>query len=175
MNRNFKQYLMDNSVLSIAARPPLKASMAEPGGKLLKRKIWRYITARKSKKFIDELPSLVCSLNSRPMAVLGGRAPKDVTLKNQMDIYYRRYGKYRNRKTRNFKFLPGTYVRLANKRDPFAKAFLPGFSEEVYVIDAQIPHYPKGKYRLKDLLGNQIAYTYYEEELTEVRIPEHQQ
>ncbi len=108
------------------------------------------------------------------MKVLGDRAPKDVTLKNQMEIYYRRYGKYRNRRTRNFKLMQGTLVRIANKRDPFTKAFVAGFSEEIYVIDAQIPHYPRGKYRLRDLLGNRIAYTYYEEELTEVRMPDYQ-
>ncbi len=40
INRAFQKFLDENDVQFISARPPLKASMAEQAGKLLKRKIW---------------------------------------------------------------------------------------------------------------------------------------
>ncbi len=174
INRAFQQYLTENDVQFIPTRPPLKASMAEQAGKLLKRKIWRFMTANKTKKFIDYLQDFVDSLNARKLKSLNGIAPKDVKPENQMEIYEKRYGKYRNKKNTNFKFPLGSYVCLAKKWEAFTKGFWPGYSDEIYVIDGHVPHYPREKYRLTDLLGNRISGTYYAEELTAVLNPDTQ-
>ncbi len=175
MNRAFQQYLNENDIQIIAAKPPLKASMAEQAGKLLKRKIWQFMTANKTKKFIDYLPEFLESLNSRKLKSLGKIAPKDVKPENQMEVYYNRYSKYRNKKNVNIKFKADSYVRLAKKMETFTKGFWPGYSDEIYVIDGCVPHYPREKYKLRDLLGNRISGTFYSEELTTVLNPEEQQ
>ncbi len=159
-NRAFQHFVVENNVQFIPAKPLLEASMAEQAGKLLKQKIWHFMTANKTKKFIDYLPKFVALLNSRKLKSLGGFAPKDVKPENQMQIYYKRYGKYRNKQNFNFKFKLGSYVHLAKKRDTFTKSFWPGFSDEIYVIEGHMPHYPREKYKLKDLLDNRISRTF---------------
>ncbi len=168
LNRQFQQYLSENNIKFIAARPPLKASQAELAGKLLKKKIWRFMTANKTKSFIDHLQQFVNSLNGRKMASLNGLAPKDITPENQTAVYFKKFAKFRNKKNTDFKFALGSKVRLVKTKESFTKSYWPGFSGEVYIIDGLIPHFPREKYRLKDLVGNQIKGTFYSEELTQV-------
>ncbi len=92
-NRAFQQFLIKNDIQFIPAKPPLKASMAEQAGKLLKQKIWQFMTANKTKKFVDHLPEFISSLNSRKLKSLGNVAPNDVKPENQMEIYYIIYNK----------------------------------------------------------------------------------
>ncbi len=131
--------------------------------------------ANKTKKFIDYLHEFVDSLNSRKLKSLGGFSPKAVKPQNQMEIYQKRYGKYQNKKNTDFKFPLNSYVCLVKKQEgAFVKGFWPGYSDEIYVIDGHIPHYPREKYRLSNLLGNHISNTFYAEELTALLNPDTQ-
>ncbi len=174
VNHQFQNYLKEHNIHFIPAKPPLKASMAEQAGKLIKQKIWRYMTANKTKKFIRVLPQLVESLNSRKMKSLGGLAPNEVSPENQTEVYYKKYGRYLGKSSLKSEFSAGQKVRLAKKRDTFAKGYWSGYSDEIYTIQRVIPHYPREKYRLTDQMGNLIQGTFYSEELTLV-LSDHQQ
>ncbi|MCP4606385.1 MAG: hypothetical protein GY847_38740 [Proteobacteria bacterium] len=157
------------------ARAPLKASLAELMGKLLKQKIFRYMTHNRTKRYIDQLQEFVLSLNSRPLKSLGGISPKDVNYQNQAEVYEAQLGKYRirrrngkNRQKADFKFAIGDRVRLAHKKDCFTKGYVPSYSEEIYVIRDRKPVFPQPLYKLSDSLANPITGRYYAEELFKV-------
>ncbi len=174
INTKMKQYLEREGVRIQIARAPLKASLAELMGKLLKQKIFRYMTHNRTKRYIDRLPEFVLSLNSRRLKSLGGISPKDVNYQNQAEVYEAQLGKYRirnagkNRLQPDFKFAIGDRVRLAHKKDCFVKGYVPSYSEEIYVIRDRKAVFPQPLYKLNDSLANPITGRYYAEELCKV-------
>ncbi len=98
------QYLEREGVRIQIVRAPLKASLAELIGKLLKQKIFPCMMRNRMKKYIDRLQEFMQSLNSRRLNLLGGKRPKDVSYENQMEVYETQLGKYRGKKNENFQF-----------------------------------------------------------------------
>ncbi len=169
VNNKMKQYLQLEGIRLQIARAPLKASLAELMGKLLKNKIYRYMTHRRARKYIDQLEEFVDSLNSRPLKSLGGLRPKDVTYQNQTEVYQAQLGKYRGRRNANYSFEIGDSVRLVLKpRQAFTKGYFPTFTEEIYQVRQRTPQYPAPLYKLSDALGNPILGRYYDNELRKV-------
>ncbi len=169
INATFQQYLKEHNIHQIILRAPLKASLAELHGKLLKQRIYRYMTENNTKRYIDHLEDFVTSLNSRKLKSLGGRAPKDVTFDNQNDVYMAQLGgRYRPSGNANFTFNRGDLVRLANKPEHFRKGYNVTHSEELYIIADRIAKATAPVYKLKDQLGNSIIGTYYAEQLQKV-------
>ncbi len=168
INANFQQFLKENNIHQIILRAPLKASLAELHGKLLKQRIYRYMTENNTKRYLDHLSDFVNALNSRKLKSLGDRAPKDVTFENQSEVYMAQLGKYRNSSNVNFTFKKGDLVRLANRPENFRKGYSVTHSEELYVISDAIAKARVPVYKLKDQLGNSIIGTYYAEQLQKV-------
>ncbi len=164
-NNKMRQYLEMEGVQLKIARAPLKASLAELMGKLLKHKIYRYMTHMRTKKCIDHIQEFVDSLNSRPLGCLGGLRPNEVSYGNQTDVYKAQLGRFRGKKNTQFLFNLGDSVRLVNKAETFSKAYWPTYTEETYLIAKQIPSYPQPLYKLSDHLGNPITGRYYTYEL----------
>ncbi len=142
VNYKMHQYLEREGVQVQIARAPLKASLAELMGKLLKRKIFRYMTHNSTKKYIYRLQEFVQSLNSHHLNLLGGKRPKDIGYENQTEVYEAQLGGYRGKKNTNFRFELGERVRLQLKRDCFVKGYVLSFSEEIYVICERKPNFP---------------------------------
>ncbi len=172
VNNKMRQFLERQGVQVQIARAPLKASLAELMGKLLKNKIFRYMTHKRTKAYIDHLQDFVDSLNSRQLSSLGGLRPKDVTYENQTEVYQLQLGWYRGRKNNNFCFEIGDSVRLVNKPETFRKGYWPSFSEEMYLVSSRVPTFPQPLYKLSDRLGNPIQGRYYANELHKVLVNE---
>ncbi len=169
INNKMKQYMEREGIRLQIARAPLKASLAELMGKLLKAKMYRYMTHRRTKKYIDHLQEFVDSLNSRPLKSLGGLRPKDVTYQNQGEVYRAQLGRFRGRRNEDFRFEIGDRVRLAHKPGhSFTKGYYPSFSEEIYSVRGRTPQYPSPLYKLGDAMGNPILGRYYAQELHKV-------
>ena len=64
-------------------------------------------------------------------------APKEVTLKNERQVWNTLYGK--PRKHRKPTLEKGDMVRLNKIHRPFAKGYLPGWTEEVFLVDKVKP------------------------------------
>ncbi|MCP4581469.1 MAG: transposase family protein, partial [candidate division Zixibacteria bacterium] len=165
VNNKMKLYMQLEGIRLQIARAPLKASLAELMGKLLKNKIYRYMTHERTRKYIDHLQEFVDSLNSRPLKNLGGLRPKDVTYQNQIEVYHAQLGKYRGRRNTNYHFEVGDGVRVILKlRQAFTKGYQPSFTEEIYLVRQRTPQYPEPLYKLSDALGNPILGRYYDHE-----------
>ena len=97
-------------------------------------------------------------------------APAKVNLDNQHDIWERLYGQVSKGIIR-FKFSPGKVVRITHIKSIFTKEAVEGWGQELFVIDKQIPRQPP-VYTVKDLNGEPIKGTFYEQELQLVEKPE---
>ena len=62
------------------------------------------------------------------------------------------------------KFKVGDYVRISKYKNIFAKGYMPNWSEEVFVVD-KIKNTVLWTYFINDLNGEEIAGTFYENEL----------
>ena len=63
-----------------------------------------------------------------------------------------------------YKFDVGDKVRIVRKKKTFEKGYTPNWTEEIFVIDQQLDTSPV-TYTIKDLLGEQIEGSFYEQEL----------
>ena len=66
-----------------------------------------------------------------------------------------------------FQFRVGDQVRISKARRIFKKGYLPSWTEEIFTISQRIDRSPP-VYRLKDLMGEDIAGIFYGQELQKV-------
>ena len=62
------------------------------------------------------------------------------------------------------KFHVGEKVRISRKKDTFEKEFTPNWTEEVFTV-SEINHTNPINYSVKDLIGEPVKGTFYEQEL----------
>lgn len=137
-NRNVISELERRDILLISTQNfDVKAAAAERCCRTLKNRIVRFINARNSFRFIDELQSFADSINGSVNRMIG-MAPKDVTKSNENLVFYRRYGFESNKgndgKEYKYSFSEGDIVRTALPRRAFQKESHQQFSNTLHRI-----------------------------------------
>ena len=92
-----------------------------------------YFTAHNTLKYIDVLPALVKTCNHTFHRSIEEK-PVTVCSKNQTEIWYRLYGTKKEIKVKKLQCQAGNKVRLNKKFRPFKKSYLPGWTEEVFLV-----------------------------------------
>ncbi|UYV73790.1 hypothetical protein LAZ67_11000927 [Cordylochernes scorpioides] len=141
----------------------MKAANVERFNRTLKGKMWRLFTRRGSYKYIDALPDLIKSYNKTVNRVTKV-APDDVTPFMRDEIFNRLYPPST---AKRFKFEVGDRVRISKLRRTFRKSYLPGWSDEVFVISDRKNTVP-ATYILRDLKNELIKGSFYDFELQRV-------
>ena len=144
-----------------------KAAVVERFHRTLKQRMYRAFTAQNSLKYVDLLPKLLRTYNRTPHRSIG-MAPIDVTWKNQKDVWHRLYDK-RLTPVRKKILNVGDKVRLNKKHRPFKKEYLPGWTEEVFVI-VKVRRHPLPTYKLQEWDGTPIKGTFYNEDVQKVEV-----
>ncbi len=123
----------------------------------------------KTKRYIDQLQSIVDGLNNRFLPAIG-TAPASVTVQNQLAIFHKRYDHIFRHKLGTPKYRVGDFCRLhLQKRNvAFDKSYMPNFGDEIYRISAIRKAPPVHMYELTDLNGNRISGRWYQQSLTPV-------
>jgi len=99
----------------------------------LKERLYRYFTAANTLRFDDALPLLVEGYNATRHRSIG-MAPRDVTWENEEAVRKRLYEKRLKAKRPPPKLKVGDRVRLNKIHRTFEKGYLPGWTEEVFVV-----------------------------------------
>ena len=100
-----------------------------------------------------------------------GVAPKNVTMYNDVKIWKKLYSKKlfgvpsKNLKKPRLKV--GDKVMLSKVRRTFKKGYLPGWTEEIFIVDRVLNTYVPS-YKIKEYDETPIKGTFYEEELQKV-------
>ena len=133
-----------------------KAAVVERFHRTLKQRMYRAFTAQNSLKYLELLPKLLHTYNRTPHRSIG-MAPIYVTWKNQKEVWHRLYDK-RLKPARKKVLKVGDKVRLNKKHRPFKKEYLPGWTEEVFVV-SYVRRTPLPAYRLQEWDGKGLFTT----------------
>lgn len=139
-----------------------KASLVERVQRTIKSRIFRYLTIKNSKRYIDELNNIVESYNITPHSSTK-LTPKQKYLYNTV-YEYPLFEKCQSKP----KFKVGEHVRVSRILKEIQKSFEGTFSYQIFVIDKIVCRSGLHVYRLKDLNNDTILGIFYEQELQSV-------
>jgi len=146
-----------------------KASVVERWHRTLKERMFRAFTANNTFKYLDMLPKLIQNYNESTHTSIG-MAPVDVTHKNERLVWKKLYGKSILQKPPSQpKLRVGDRVRLNKKHRPFKKGYLPGWTEEVFII-TYVRNHPMVTYNVSEWDGTPIEGTFYPQDLQKVNV-----
>lgn len=166
-NRVFQRFLKEEGVESfVTENEDIKASVAERFNRTLKEKLWRYFTRKNTQRYVGALTHLVRSYNHsyhRSIKI----APADVSGQNQEEVWQTLYEQPVVLRTPRVKFSLGDRVRISKVRRVFKKGYLPSWTEELFTI-SRVNRTTPMTYVLKDDHGEELAGTFYPEEIQKV-------
>ena len=150
--------------------PKTKACMVERLNRTVKHKLYAYLYAKNTNKWIDILQDIIDGYNNKKHSVIK-MAPNEVTNENSHIVSAnnsQNRGKVRPLSTsENKSFKPGDLVRIVSEGNVFQKKYLPQWTEEIFRVKERLDTYP-AVYRITDLATESIRGTFYAEELQKV-------
>ena len=99
----------------------IKAAVVERFNRTLKQKMYRYFTAKRTRRYVDVLSDLLHAYNNSHHRSIG-MAPTQVTTDNEDKVRARLYPI--QTKKLNWKFKVGDKVRIVMQRRPFKKGYV---------------------------------------------------
>ena len=167
-DKTFQSLLDKEGIHHFSTHGDAKASIVERFNRTFKERMYRYFTAANTLRYEDVLQLLVRGYNASKHRSIG-MAPKDVTLKNEGAVWERLCGQRLRANKPKTKFKVGDRVRLNKKHRLFKKAYLPGWTEEVFlvrrVIRGVVPIYKISAWDETPVEG-----TFYEQDLQKVHV-----
>lgn len=166
-NSKVQTYLSKEKVHHFSTKGDTKASVVERFNRTLKERLYRYFTAKNTLKYGEALQAVVRDYNRTPHSSVG-MAPDGVTIANSAQVWDRLYGK-RLKRTQRVHLKVGDRVRLNKKFRTFKKSYLPGWTEEVFIVDRVKPG-PVPTFRNTEWDGTPIEGTFYTQDLQKVQV-----
>ena len=145
--------------------------MVERFNRTLKTNMWRYFTWTGNFRWVDVLPDLLISYNAAVYRSIGV-APIEVTNENELWLRQERKGAQRvTQRDITTPFRVGEQVRISVAKGPFAKGYLPNWTEQIYTVSQVLNTEPE-QYKLQDYHREEIRGSFYAAELQRVVPPE---
>ena len=171
---NFQQYCDSYRINLVFSESPYKSSLVERAQRTLQNIMYRHMHYNNTKRYIDSLPDIIHTFNSRVNRTIGispNNAYKDenksVVLYN-LEQYYQKALAKRSKA----KYKINTQVRilrLSKNRLFTRKAFTPNFTDEVFIIYKICNRLPFTRYFIKDENNEPIKGSFQAYELTPAR------
>uniref|UniRef100_A0A672IF46 Integrase catalytic domain-containing protein n=1 Tax=Salarias fasciatus TaxID=181472 RepID=A0A672IF46_SALFA len=166
-NKSFKILMRKHNIVHFATASDLKACVVERFNRTLKTRMWRYFTAKNTRRYVEVLPDLVKSYNNTYHSSIKMR-PVDVTKENTRRVFHNLYGtptpRDKSKQKLKVGFKVGDVVRISKLRGVFDKKYEQSFTDEVFTVSECIPRTPM-VFKLKDFDGEVIEGSFYEQEL----------
>ena len=166
-NKTVQSFLKQQGIHHFSTSGDTKASVAERFNRTLKDRLYRYFTAGNTLRFTDVLDSIVRGYNTSPHRSIG-LPPNEVDLQNSSEVWDRLYGA-RLKRPQEVRLQRGDRVRLNKKFRTFKKSYLPGWTEEVFVVD-RVKDGPIPTFRIVEWDGTPVVGTFYTQDLQKVRV-----
>lgn len=172
-NSHFKKLIKRYNIHHFATGSNLKSSVVERFNRTLKTRMWRFLTAKNTKRYYDILADLVDSYNHSKHRSIKMR-PVDVTKDNENMVFKNLYGSVDDSPNRSndkikMKYKVGDIVRISKLRGVFDKGYQQNFTHEYFTVVDCLPRRPP-VYILKDYDNEIIEGAFYEEELQKIRM-----
>lgn len=164
-NQTFRRLLKQKQIHHFSTSGDTKASVVERFNRTLKQKMYRYFTAKNTFRFLDVLQDLVRGYNRNYHRSIK-MAPDQVSVSNSSQVWDNLYPPTLRRQKRAL-LKVGDRVRLNTKFKTFGKSYIPGWTEEVFVVKSvhqrEVP-----TYKIKEWDGTPVQGTFYNEDLQKV-------
>lgn len=140
----------------------MKAAMAERAIQTFKKRLYKYLHYKSSRRWIDSVDAIVRSINKTPNRSIG-MAPEKV---RDGDV---------DEGVSTIEISPsklpiqvGDSVRISKTKHTFEKGYTPNWTEEIFIVD-KVKSLSKPPYlKLKDLSGDTVDGSFYLEEVQKV-------
>jgi hypothetical protein len=169
-NKIFVSLLKKNNIKLYSTKSETKSSVVERWNRSLKTKMYKYFTAVQNKNWIKIIDDLVYSYNNTYHRSIK-TTPNLVNKKNEAEVFLNLYGFQAINKNsfpkiylKKFDFKINDKVRITKIKNTFDKAYLKGWTTEIFIIDKIIATSPV-TFKLKDLLEEEIKGSFYKEEI----------
>src|SRR5271167_1437741 len=172
-NRVVQHLLNIENIRFFTVKSQFKAAVVERFNRTLKTKMWRYFTRTGNYRWVDVLPDLLTAYNTAVHSSIGV-APIAVTNENEHELWLRQERKGPQKVTQRDIVTPyrvGDQVRVSVAKGPFAKGYLPNWTEQIYTVSQVLNTEPE-QYKLEDYNQEEIRGSFYAAELQRVVPPE---
>ena len=133
--------------------------------------MYKYFSRYETRKYIDVLQDLVERYNNGYHRSIKTK-PINVTKENELEIWMNLYGDTLKKKvTKKSPLKVGDHVRITLERGTFHKAYLEGWSEEIFIISHKLSGDPV-VFKVKDQADEQVDGIFYQQELQKVSEPD---
>ena len=168
-NKEFKKLCEQNNIRLYSTFSELKACIVERFNRTLREKMQRYFTFKDSNRYIEVLDYLVSSYNNSYHRSIR-RSPNSVKKEDEGEIFLNlyKYNKNDGQKCEiKIEFKINDKVRISKSKTIFEKGYTPNWTVEYFLIEKILPTLPP-TFILKDLLGEQLSGSFYQQELQKV-------
>ena len=163
-NKNVKELLASKGIEMYSTENEEKSMICERWNRTIKTKMWKQFTLQNSTEYLDMLPGLVKEYNNTKHRSIGMTPVEASKKKNESIVFLKLYGDLKAQRSLP-KFKVGDRVRISKyKRKVFDKGYTPNWTEEIFVVDT-IQYTDPITYKLKDLIGEEVQGSFYEQEL----------
>ena len=157
--------MKDKDIHHFSTTGDTKGSVVERFNRTLKSRMYRYFTSANTYKYLNVLQALVRGFNESFHRSIGMK-PSEVTLENASDVWDTLHGKkLKQQRKLKPRFRVNDRVRLNEKSRMFKKGYLPGWTDEVFIVSNVVP----GVVYTYD---TPVRGTFCEQDLQKVQIPE---
>lgn len=173
MDKRVQELFRQLHIQHILARQFVKAAVVERFQRTLQNKIFRVMTTRKTRRYVDVLPALVEGYNNSYHTSIR-MAPSAVSEHNSAHVFRTLYGAstksdFLARGRSSQKSLQvGDKVRVPRRHGAFTKGYALKWSDELYTIAQVIPG-ERLMYRIVDGEGSELPTRFYAEQVQIVR------
>lgn len=172
-NSSFQDLLKKHNIQYFSTHGDAKASVVERFNRTIKTRMYRYFTASNTLKYVDVIQPLVNQYNNTYHRSIG-LAPQKVNESNSRKVWYKLYAAHlpKSGKVKKVKpkFKVGDRVRLSKQVRTFKKGYLPGWTEEIFIVSQLIPSFQMVLYKVTELDGTPIKGAFYDRDLQKVSV-----
>ncbi|XP_070161396.1 uncharacterized protein [Polyergus mexicanus] len=200
-NKDFKKLMKQNKINHYSTYSDKKAAIVERFNRSLKELMWKQFSIQGNYKWVDILPNLLNIYNNRKHRTIGmtpceasyglktstlpEKTSERLSMKDASETHLKmcpkgarkaperlsiRDAKSEGRLVQGTRFKVGDYVRINKLKHMFEKGYTLNWSTEIFVIDKVFKNIPP-YYHIKDMKGEEIKGTFYEQELQKTKIP----
>ena len=167
-NKTFQALMKRKDIDHFSTSGDTKASVIERFNRTLKQRMYRYFTVKNTLKYVTVLKDLVLGYNRSYHRSIK-MAPEQVTVQNEKQVWNNLYARRLGGKRTRPKLKVGDRVRLNKKHRIFKKGYLPGWTEEVFVVARAVAGLVP-TYKIHEWDGTPVVGTFYAEDLQKVTV-----
>lgn len=170
----FLKCMKNLGIHSFVTHNEKQANYAERFIQTLKRKIFRFLKARHTRRYIDDLQKFVQAYNRSYHSGIQA-IPEDVDKTNERKLWWQMFWpdedppekgkKRRKKKKQNFLFKIGDHVRMTLIRTAFQREYNERWTNEIFIVTDRFHRQGQALYKLKDWMNEGVDGTFYQAEL----------